>query len=162
MHSYTRSASAAVTGLHPRADEQSASHWHPTRTITVRQIQSKSNVRLLKRWQNAPNTIAQKYCSAIKFAAVLSYKGKGSQSECSSYRPISVVCIGKSICTYPFGAHSASTWQVPQTSTVWFYCRAVYHGCHISLEIVGRVTPKFYNLTWLILILSQHLIQLTG
>ena len=45
--------------------------------------------------------------------------------------------------TYPFGAHSASTWQVPQTSTVWFYCRAVYYGCHISLEIVGRVTPKF-------------------
>jgi len=28
-------------------------------------------------------------------------------------------------------------------STVWFYCRAVYYGCHISLEIVGRVTPKF-------------------
>jgi len=25
----------------------------------------------------------------------------------------------------------------------WFYCRAVYYGCHISLEIVGRVTPKF-------------------
>ena len=23
------------------------------------------------------------------------------------------------------------------------YCRAVYYGCHISLEIVGRVTPKF-------------------
>jgi len=40
-------------------------------------------------------------------------------------------------------AHSASTRQVPQTSTVWFYCRAIYYGCHISLEIVGRVTPKF-------------------
>ena len=33
------------------------------------------------------------------------YKGKGSQSECSIYRPISFVCIGKSICTYPSGAH---------------------------------------------------------
>ena len=41
------------------------------------------------------------------------------------------------------GWMSVSTWQVPQTSTVWFYCRAVYYGCHISLEIVGRVTPKF-------------------
>ena len=30
----------------------------------------------------------------------------------------------------------------PQQSA-WFYCRAVYYGCHISLEIVGRVTPKF-------------------
>ena len=45
--------------------------------------------------------------------------------------------------TYPSGVHSASAWQVPQTSTVWFYCRAVDYGCHISLEIVGRVTPKF-------------------
>ena len=49
------------------------------------------------------------------------------------------------ICIFltPSSAHSASTWQVPQTSTVWFYCRAVYYKCHISLEIVGRVTPKY-------------------
>ena len=40
------------------------------------------------------------------------YKGKGSQSECSNsagQADFSVVCIGKSICTYPSGAHSAST-----------------------------------------------------
>ena len=71
------------------------------------------------------------------------YKGKA--------RSLSAVVTGRFLfClyrekyyTYPSGAHSASTWQVPQTSTVWFYCRAVYYGCHISLEIVGRVTPKF-------------------
>lgn len=45
MHSYTRSASAAVTGLHPRADEQSASHWHPTRTITLRPPMSAARQR---------------------------------------------------------------------------------------------------------------------
>jgi len=49
-------------------------------------------------------------------------KGKGSQSECSSYRPISLMSV---------------------SGKVWFYCRVVYYVCNISLEIVGRVTPKF-------------------
>jgi len=38
---------------------------------------------------------------------------------------------------------------VPQTSTVWFYCRAVYYGCHISLEIVGII----------IIIIISHLLH---
>ena len=58
----------------------------------------------------------------------------------SSYRPISFLSTRKSICTYPSGAHSTSTWQVLQTSTVWFCCWMVYYRCHISLEIVGSYT----------------------
>ena len=38
------------------------------------------------------------------------YKGKGSQSECSSYRPISLLSVsGKVFAHILFGAHSAST-----------------------------------------------------
>jgi len=50
-------------------------------------------------------------------------------------KSLSVLC--------PFGAHSASAWQVPRTSAVWFCCRAVCCGCHVGLEIVGGVAPKF-------------------
>jgi len=71
-------------------------------------------------------------------------KHKRSQSDYSNYNPKSVLTkLITSICTNAFTAHSASTWQILQTSTFWFYCRAIYYGCHISVQSVCRITPKF-------------------
>ena len=41
--------------------------------------------------------------------------------------------------------HSASTWQVPQTSTVWFYCRTVYYGLDtiLALRLLAKLHRNF-------------------
>ena len=72
------------------------------------------------------------------------YKGKVSQSECSSYRPIFLLFVSGKVFAHNSGAHSASTSQVPQTSTVWFYCRAVYTmDAILALRLLAELHRNF-------------------
>ena len=60
MRSYTRSASASVTGQQQqqqqqRTDEQPSSHWHPTRTFSVCLSLVFINYQLIKYWSAMNN-----------------------------------------------------------------------------------------------------------
>ena len=77
-------------------------------------------------------------------------KALSSHSTRAKDRSLSAVATGRFIfCLYREKYLHISFWRAfslyltSAASIVWFYCRAVYYGCHISLEIVGRVTPKF-------------------
>jgi len=73
------------------------------------------------------------------------YKGKGSQTECSSYRPISLLSVSGKVFAHILLARFQPLLDKchrPQQSG-FIAGRMPCYGCHISLEIAGRVTPKF-------------------